>query len=122
MQHHTYVLLRTNFLYNSESLAHLRPMRCVKYRVESTVRFERVVSSERSGPQSNLDFVHFIWNNFAYYCTNYAVAVLPMQTCTHKILYARFYKAEIGGDIRALVQDANLIFLQILVSFTILAT
>jgi hypothetical protein len=40
-----------------------------------------------------------------------------MQTCTDKILYTRFYKAEIRGEIRGLAKDANGI-LEILECFT----
>jgi hypothetical protein len=63
----------------------------VRLGVESAVfRFVRVNSLEICGPRSNVDFVHFIWDNFSYYCANYTITVLPMQTSANKILYARF--------------------------------
>jgi hypothetical protein len=95
----------------------------VKYGVESAVfRFVRVNSLEICGPRSNVDFVHFIWDNFAYYCANYAITVLQMQTCADKILCARFYKAEIGGDDSGSCTRCEYdFFLQILVCITLLS-
>jgi hypothetical protein len=55
--------------------------------VESEVfRFVRVNSLEICVPRSNVDFVHFICDNFSYYCANYPITVLPMQTSADKIL------------------------------------
>ena len=51
-----------------------------------------------NGPRSNLNLVHFKWSTFAYYCSNYAIAVVPSRTSGNKILYVRHYKAEIGGE------------------------
>ena len=42
--------------------------------------------------------MHFIWKTFAYYFTNYAIAVLPSQNFDDKIVYVRNYKAEIGFE------------------------
>jgi len=49
-------------------------------------------------PRSNLNLVHFMWSTFAYYCSNYAIVVVPSRTPGNKILYVRHYKAEIGGE------------------------
>jgi hypothetical protein len=69
----------------------------VRCGVETTaVRITCVDSLELCGPESNLDLTHFIWKTFAYYCTNYAIAVLPSQNFNNKIVYVRHYKAEIG--------------------------
>ena len=62
------------------------------------VRFFCVESVEPCGPRSSLDFVHFVWSTFAYYCTNYAMVVLPSQTFGNKLIYIRHYKAEVQGD------------------------
>ena len=50
------------------------------------------------GPRSNLNLVHCMWSTFAYYCSNYAIVVVPSRTSGDKILYVRHYKAEIGGE------------------------
>ena len=39
-----------------------------------------------------------MWKTFAYYYTYYAMAVLSSRTSGNKILYTRYYNAEIGGD------------------------
>jgi hypothetical protein len=94
----------------------------VRLGVDSAVfRFVRVNSLEICGPRSNVDFVHFIWDNFGYYCANYAITVLPMQTSADKILYARFYKAEIGGDDSRSCGKCEYDFLQILACIIILS-
>jgi len=51
-----------------------------------------------SGSRSNLNLVHFMWSTSAYYCSNYAIVVVPSRTSGNKILYVRHYKAEIGGE------------------------
>ena len=50
------------------------------------------------GPRSNIDFTQYVWSHFYYYCSNYAVCILPSQTSRHKLVYIRHYKAEIGGE------------------------
>jgi hypothetical protein len=35
---------------------------------------------------------------FTYYCTNYAAAVLSLQTAGNKLIYVGHYKEEIDGD------------------------
>ena len=50
------------------------------------------------GPRSILNLVHFMWSTFAYYCSNYAIVVVPSRNSGDKILYVRHYKAEIGGE------------------------
>ena len=39
------------------------------------------------GPRSNLNLVHCMWSTFAYYCSNYAIVVVPSRTSGDKILY-----------------------------------
>ena len=51
-----------------------------------------------SGSRYNLNLVHFMWTNSAYYCSNYAIVVVPSRTSDNKILYVRHYKAEIGSE------------------------
>jgi hypothetical protein len=57
-----------------------------------------VNSLQPCGPRSNLDLTHFLWTTFSYYCTNYAMVILPSQTSGDSILYTLHYKAEIGGE------------------------
>jgi hypothetical protein len=64
----------------------------------AAVRTDCVDCLEPCGPRSNLDFVHFMWTTCAFYCTNYAMPLLPSRTSGNKILYVRHYKAEIGGE------------------------
>jgi hypothetical protein len=49
------------------------------------------------GPQSNLDFVHFVWTTFVYRSTNYAMLICPSRNADSKVLYTCHYKAMIGG-------------------------
>ena len=65
--------------------------------ITAPVRFFCVDSLQPCGPCSNLDFVHFVWSTFAYYCTSYAMVVLPSQTSGDKLVYIRPYKAESSG-------------------------
>jgi len=66
--------------------------------ITRAIRFFYVESLEPCGPRSNIDFVHFLWTTMAYYCTNYALVVLPSMTAGNKLIYMRHYKAEIQGD------------------------
>jgi len=50
-------------------------------------------------PRSNMDLTYYIWTTFEYYCTNYAIVVLPSQTLGEKIVYLRHYLPEIVGEI-----------------------
>ena len=71
----------------------------VRFGVETvTVRFALINSHNRCGPRSNLDLVHFMWNTYTYFCTNYAVVMLQLSPETSKVLYTRHHMAEIGGD------------------------
>jgi hypothetical protein len=73
----------------------------IKCGVETAaLRIVSVDSAVPCGPRSNLDFTHFVWSTFAYYCTNCAMVVLPSQTSGDKIIYTRHYKAEIGTNHR----------------------
>jgi len=49
-------------------------------------------------PRSNIDLTYNAWTTFDYYCSNYAIVVLPSQTSGDKILYVRHFLAEIGGE------------------------
>jgi hypothetical protein len=71
----------------------------VRYGVELVAfRIACINSLQPYGPRSNLDLTHFLWANFSYYCTNYAVVMLPSQTLGSRILYTLHFKAEIGGE------------------------
>jgi len=50
------------------------------------------------GPRSNIDLTHYVWTTFDFYCTNYAIVVLPSQTSGDKIVNVRHFLAEIGGE------------------------
>jgi hypothetical protein len=66
-----------------------------------TVRFVLINSDNPCGPRSNLDLVHFMWNTFTYFCTNYAIVMLQLSPETTKVVYTRHHMAEIGrGDSR----------------------
>jgi hypothetical protein len=62
-----------------------------------TVRFVLINSDKPCDPRSNLDLVHFMWNTYTHFCTNYAVVMLQLSPKGTKVLYTRHYKAEIGG-------------------------
>ena len=71
----------------------------VRCGLETTaVRIVCADSFESCGPWANLDLTHFIWTTFAYYCTNYAIVVLPLRTSGEKIVDVCHYKAKIGGE------------------------
>jgi len=70
----------------------------VRYGNEITaIRLAIVNSVKPYGPRSSINFTYFMWKTFAYYYTNYAMVVLPSRTSGNKIVYTRYYKAEIGG-------------------------
>ena len=48
------------------------------------------------GPRSNIDLTYYVWTTFEFYCTNYAIVVLPSQNLGNKIVYVRHFLAEIG--------------------------
>jgi len=50
------------------------------------------------GPSSNIDLTYYAWTTFDFYCTNYAIVVLPSQNLGNKIVYVRHFLAEIGGE------------------------
>jgi len=50
------------------------------------------------GPRSNIDLTYHSWTTFDFYCTNYAIVVLPSQTLGDKIVYLQHYLAEMVGD------------------------
>jgi hypothetical protein len=64
----------------------------------TALRLAIVNSVKPCDPRSSVNFTYFMWKTFAYYYTNYAMVVLPSRTSDNKILYKRYYKAEIGGD------------------------
>jgi len=49
------------------------------------------------GPRSNIDLTYYLWTTFDYYCSNYAIVVLPSQILGDKIVYVRHFLAAIGG-------------------------
>jgi len=50
------------------------------------------------GPRSNIDLTYYAWTTFDFYCTNYAIVVLPSQTLGNKIVYVRHFLDEKGGE------------------------
>jgi len=54
-------------------------------------------SDSPCGPRSNLDLMNHVWTLSDYYCTNYAIVVLPSRTSDDKLVYVRHYRAEMGG-------------------------
>jgi len=64
----------------------------------AALRLAIVNSIKPCGPRSSINFTYFMWKTFAYHVANYAMVVLPSRTSGDKILYTRFYKAEIAGD------------------------
>jgi hypothetical protein len=59
----------------------------------TTLRLALVNYVKLCGPRSSLNFTYFMWETFAYYCTNDAMVALPSRTSDNKILYTRYYKA-----------------------------
>lgn len=71
----------------------------VKYGVETTaLRLVCIESAKPCGPRYNADLTDYVRPTFDYYCTNYATIVLPSHTSGNKIVCARQYKPEIGGE------------------------
>ena len=55
-------------------------------------------------------YIFYFVENFVYYFANYAMVVLTSRTSGNKILYTRYYKAEIGVTILELVTCAYEIY------------
>ena len=47
---------------------------------------------------SNIDLNYNVWTTFDFYCTNYAIVVLPSLTLGDKIVCVRHFLAEMVGD------------------------
>jgi hypothetical protein len=70
----------------------------VRFGVETvTVRLVLINSDKPCGPRTNLDLVHFMWNTYTYFFTNYAIVMLQLSPEATKVLYTHHYMAEIGG-------------------------
>ena len=65
----------------------------------TALRLVSLESVKPCSPRSNIDLIHCVCSTFDYYCKNYAISVLLSHTSGNKIVYARHYKAEIGGEI-----------------------
>ena len=79
------------------------PGRAVRYIIrhggEEIILFISIISSESAcGPRSNIDLTYHVWTLFDFYCTNYAIVVLPSQTSGDKIVYVRHFLAGIGSE------------------------
>jgi len=48
------------------------------------------------GPRANLNLTYNLWTTFDYYCTKYAIVVIPSMTLGDKIVYVRHIEDEIG--------------------------
>jgi len=78
------------------------PGRSVSYRIrhdgdEIILKISYVNCDIPCGPRANLDLTYNLWTTFDFYCTNYAIVVLPSTTFGDKIVYVRHFKAEVGG-------------------------
>jgi len=50
----------------------------VRYGNEITALRQTIVNSDKPcGTRLSMNFTYFMWKTFAYYCTNYAIVVLP---------------------------------------------
>jgi len=58
-----------------------------------------IVTSSRCVPSSNVDFVHFIWQNFEQFAfKKYSITLLPSEDASDpKIFYLKYYRAESDG-------------------------
>jgi len=65
---------------------------------EIVLRIAWIDSVNPSSPRSNMDLTYHIWTTFEYYSANYAIVELPSQTSGDKIVYVRYYQAEICGE------------------------
>ena len=53
----------------------------IRYGVDDiALRIVCIDSVNPCSPWSNMDLTYYIWSSFEYYCTNYAVVMLPSQT------------------------------------------
>jgi hypothetical protein len=64
----------------------------------TALRLAIVNSVKPCGQRSSTNFTYYMWKTFVYYFTNYVMVVLPSRTSGNKILYTRYYKAEIAGE------------------------
>jgi len=57
----------------------------IRHGGEEIILFISIISSEPPcGPRSNIDLTNRVWTLFEYYCTNYAIVVLPSPTSGDK--------------------------------------
>ena len=54
---------------------------------EVVLRIQCIDSVAPCGPRSNMDLTYHTWSTFEYYCSNYAILVLPTQTPGDNIVY-----------------------------------
>ena len=90
---------------------HSRPGSNVFYTVGygneiTALRLAIVNSVKPCCPRSSINFTYYMWKAFDYYYTNHGMVVLPSRTSVNKILYTRYYKAEIGVTILERVKFA----------------
>jgi len=79
------------------------PGRAVRYTIrhggEEIIPSISIISSDSPcGTRSNINLTYHTWTLFDFYCTNYAILVLPSQTLGDKIVYVRHFLAAIGGE------------------------
>jgi len=78
------------------------PGRAVRYTIrhggeEIILSISIIISDSPCGSRSNIDLTNHVWTLLDFFCTNYAIVVLPSQTSCDKIVYVRHYLAAIGG-------------------------
>jgi len=79
------------------------PGKAVRYNIrhggEEIILSISIISTDSPcGPRSNIDLTNHVWALFDFYCTNYAIVVLPSQNLGDKNVYVRHFLAEIGGE------------------------
>ena len=53
----------------------------IRYGGEEIILSISIISSDSPcGPRSNIDLTYHVWTLFEFYCTNYAIVVLPSKT------------------------------------------
>jgi len=69
------------------------PGRSVPYRIrhggdEIILKISYMNCDLPCGPRANIDLTYNLWTTFDYFCTNYAIVILPSTTLGDKILEA----------------------------------
>ena len=87
------------------------PGRSVSYRIrhdgeEIILKIAYVNCDIPCGPRDNIDLTYNLWTTLDYYCTNYAIVVLPSTTLGDKIVYVLHIRAEVRAGLLGSVAGA----------------